>query len=215
MRNLFVEIIEKLKNKINKTTEPVVLESHFNSEGDEIVTTKDSEGNIYEIRYNKSFTAKLSQASDEVKDYYNKIKNHALSYKALNSKISWNYDSINIGIKQLMRFMIRGKTLCVYYALDEVDYKYKVERTDTKKFDCVPILYRIKNDRRCDYAKELVDILMRKFHVKARRESNEDFTLPYEETRILLERGLIKETQTKLGKVIVGPRDAISIAKLD
>ena len=191
-------LIKELKVQVNKPTEPVVLESHTNADGDEIVTTKDSSGNIFEIRYIKSFTAKLSQSSDEVKDYYNELKNYALSYKKANSRVSWYFDSINVGREQAMKFAIRGKTLCVYYALNEVDDKYKVERTESKKYSEVPTLYRVKNDRRFNYAKELIDILMKKLGLEKGKELNDEYRIPYEETKVLLAKGLIKEVKTKV-----------------
>ena len=158
-------LVKELKIQVNKPEEPVVLESHVNAEGDEILTTKDSSGNIFEIRYIKSFTAKLSQSEDLVKDYYTELKNYALSYKKANSRVSWHFDSINIGREQVIKFSIRGKTLCLYYALNPDDYadsKYKVEKVESKKYSDVPCLYRIKNERRFEYAKELIDEVMKK-----------------------------------------------------
>ena len=191
-------LIKEQKIAMKKEASPVVLETKVNADGDEILRTRDSSGALFEIRYVKSFTAKLSQASEEVRNYYNLIKNHALSYKKANSRISWHYDAINVGREQVIKFAIRGKTLCVYYALDEVDEKYKVETAKSKKFEDTPCLYRIKNDRRSVYAKELIDIVMRKVHAEKGKESSEDFTIPYESTKALLAKGLIKELKTKV-----------------
>ena len=159
-------LIKEQKIQVNKpATEPVVLETKTNSDGDEVVLTKDASGNIFEIRYIKSFTAKLSQSEDVVKDYYTELKNYVLSYKDTHSRVSWHYDAVNIGRDYVLKFVIRGKTLCVYYALDasQVDEKYKVEDAKGKKFIDVPCLYRIKNDRRLGYAKELIDLLMNRY----------------------------------------------------
>ena len=194
-------LIKELKVQVNRPSEPEVLESKTNVEGDEIVVAKDASGNIFEIRYIKSFTAKLSQSSDEVKDYYTELKNYALSYKKANSRVSWHYDSVNVGRNQVLKFSIRGKTLCLYYALDAEEYadsKYKVEKVESKKFEDVPCLYRIKNDRRRDYAKELIDVVMEKVGAVKGEESNEDYHIPYEETKVLLGKGLIKEVKTKV-----------------
>ncbi len=191
-------LIKEQKVQMKKKAEPVVVETKQTADGDEIVRTRDSSGTLFEIRYIKSFTAKLSQASEEVRNYYNLIKNHALSYKKANSRVSWHYDAINVGRDQVLKFAIRGKTLCVYYALDEVDEKYKVETAKSKKFEDTPCLYRIKNDRRSVYAKELIDIVMRKVHAEKGKESSEDFTVPYESTKALLAKGLIKELKTRI-----------------
>lgn len=193
-------LIKEQKVQISKPAAPVVLEKKVNADGDEIVVEKDASGNIFEIRFIKSFTAKLSQASDEVKDYYDALKNYALSYKGTSSRVSWHYDSINLGRTQVLKFSIRGKTLCVYYALevDQVDEKYKVEKVESKKFNEVPCLYRIRNERRFQYAKELIDILMKKTKVEKGKEHKEDYHLPYESTEALLSKGLIKEVKTSV-----------------
>lgn len=176
--------------------EPAVLVSEIND--DEIFTTQDSNGNVFQIKYIKSFSAKLSQANKDIKKYYNAIKNHALTYRKANSRISWHYDAIKVGSEPILKFAIRGKTLCIYYSLFEVDEKYKVERIESKKYEDSPFLYRIKNDRRCEYAKELVDIAMRRLHIPKVNDSNKDFSIPYEDTKTLISKGLIKEFKKKL-----------------
>ena len=192
-------LIKELKVQVNKPQEEV-LASKINSDGDEVITTKDSKGNIFEIRYIKSFTAKLSQAEDVTKDYYHILKNYVLSYKKTNSRVSWHYDSINVGRELILKFAIRGKTLCLYYALDTsaLDDKYKVEEAKGKKFIGVPCLYRIKNDRRCEYAKELIDLLMEKLGVEKGKELNDEYRIPFEDSKTLLAKGLIKEVKRKV-----------------
>ena len=209
-------LIKELKVQVNKPAEEEVLESKVNAEGDEILTTKDAKGNIFEIRFIKSFTAKLSQASDEVKDYYNILKNYALSYKGSSSRVSWHFDSINVGRDKALKFAIRGKTLCVYFALkdEKLDEKYKFEEAKSKKFEEVPVLYRIKNDRRLDYAKELIDLVMKKLGASKGKELNDEYRIPYEETKVLLGKGLIKEVKTKVSSK-EEHLHSISVAKAD
>ena len=146
-----------------------------------------------------------------MKDYYNLIKNHALSFKGVHSRISWHYDSITVGREPAVKFAIRGKTLCVYYPLKEVDEKYKVEEAKGKKFEDVPCVYRIKNDRRSVYAKELINIVMKKLRVEKGKESSEDFSVPYESTKALLEKGLIKEVKTKVKEPLTESHETISV----
>ena len=211
-------LVKELKIQVNKPEEPVILETKVDSEGDEIVTTKDSSGNIFQIRYVKSFTAKLSQSEDIVKDYYTILKNYALSYKDANSRISWNFDSINVGRDQALKFVIRGKTLCLYYALNADDYadsKYKVEKVESKKYSDVPCLFRIKNDRRCELAKELIDEVMKKLNVEQGEVPSEDYHLPFEDTKVLLEKGLIKEVKTKVNQPVEEHHESISVEEAD
>ena len=74
----------------------------------------------------------------------------------------------------------------------------KVEDAKGKKFEDVPVLYRIKNDRRYNYAKELIDMVMGKLGVEKGDEPNEDYRIPYEETMPLLKKGLIKELKVRV-----------------
>ena len=94
-----------------------LVETKTNAEGETIVVEKDKEGNFFEIRFSKSFQAKLIQASDEAKGYYEVLKNEVLSYKKTKSVVSWSFDSINSGRNPVMKFAVRGKTLCVYFPL--------------------------------------------------------------------------------------------------
>ena len=212
-------LIKELKVKVNKPDYgPVVLESKVNSEGDEVVLTKDSSGNLFEIRYIKSFTAKLSQSEAEVKDYYTILKNYVFSYKGIHSRVSWHYDAINIGRDYILKFAIRGKTLCVYFALDasKLDNKYKVEEAKGNRYIEVPCLYRIKNDRRCEYAKELIDLLMKEHGLNQGDIPNEDYHIKKESTKALLDKGLIKEVKSKIhDQKVIEHYESITVSKAD
>ena len=197
--NLVIGLHNK-KNKPVLAQEPAT-ETPVAANEEEVAIVNNENGNVFQIRFVRSFQAKLSQSDNTVKNYYNVLKNHALSYKKANSRVSWNFDSINVGRAAVLKFAVRGKTLCVYLALsadDYIDTKYKVEKAESRKFEGVSCLYRIKNDRRCDYAKDLIDVVMNKFNVEKSKECNEDFRIPYEETKVLLEKGLIKEAKTKV-----------------
>ena len=151
--------------------------------------------------YNKSFTAKLIQASDEVRGYYNTLKNFVLSYKKVKTRISWSHESVKNGRNKICRFVLRGKSLYLYMPLNADDYaetKYKVERAEAKRFEEFPCLYRIKNPRRVKYATELLATIMEKFGLKQTETEEEDFVkdYPYEETLPLIKRGLIKVTRS-------------------
>ncbi len=137
------------------------------------------------VRYSKSFTAKLTQAPDTVKGYYTDLKNAILSYKKTTSRISWQFDSINSGRQKLIKYNVRGKTLYIYFALNPDDYagtKYKVERTTSKKYEDVPCLYRIRNERRAKNALDLITVLAEKFGLIKGEVQNVDYRLPYETT---------------------------------
>ncbi len=110
------------------------------------------------IRYDKSYYARLCQADAETKKYYEELKAEMLSYGA-KSRISWKHETFKFGRKLLMKMKMRGKTLCLYFALSAADYadtKYKVEDATLLGYDDTPCLYRIFNARRCKFAKELI-----------------------------------------------------------
>ena len=188
-------LIRVLKSSSNKTEEIVV-----NEEGDEIVRVTESDGTKYEIRYVKSFSAKFIQADDETKGYYQELKNEALSYLNVNSRVSWHYDSIVKGKEIIVKLGIRGKTLCIYYPLDidNVDTKkYKVEKVESLKYAATPCMYRINNPRRLKYAKELLARVARKLKLEKGEETNENYYLPFEERDSLVEKGLIRKVKVK------------------
>jgi len=192
--------VEEAYQELAKEKGMEIVESKVNNDGDVFLVEKDAKGNLFEIRFIKSFTAKLSQAEDVVKDYYTGLKNYVLAYKKANSRVSWHYDAVNVGREIVIKFAIRGKTLCLYYALakDGLDPKYKVEDAKGKKFEDVPVLYRIKNDRRYNYAKDLIDMVMGNIGAEKGDEPNEDYRIPYEETMPLLKKGLIKELKIRV-----------------
>ena len=152
-------------------------------------------GMFIRYRYNRSFSAKLIQSEDRVRRYYSELKNCILEYKKVVPRVSWRHESFRYGRPSVAKFVIRGKTLCLCLALNPADYaesKYIVDDMSRyAKFAGTPLLYRIKNDRRCRYAKELIARLFDGAE-RAEREE-EDFSLiPYEETQALVEKGLIR-----------------------
>jgi len=189
-------LIKENKVQVSKQEEQVI-ESHEDEEGNEVVLSQDNAGNVYETRYVKSFRARLIEANEEAKDYYKELRDYILSYQDVDESISWLYDSINYNREQLFKLNIRGKTLCIYYALDtsKVGEKYKVENSDTKKYSKVPCLYRISNPRRVKLAKELIDRVMRKHKLILGEEYHDTYHLKNKSRDELIKKGLIKEVK--------------------
>ena len=152
------------------------------------------------IKYSKSFQAKLIQSNEVTKSYYSQLKNCLLSYKGVKSRMSWRWEAFRAGRKTLAKFRLRGKTLSVALALNPENYtdtKYVVDSlAEVAAYADTQCLYKIKNDRRVKYAKELIDKLMQDNGLAAGLiEENVDYAsqYPYEETAPLIERKLIKE----------------------
>ena len=150
----------------------------------------------YSKKYDKSFTARLIQSEDEIKDWYTELKNYLLSYKKVNDRMSWKRETYKQGRNMVAKMSYRGKTLCLFLPLNPDDYldsKYKVEdASENATFVDTPCMYRIKNERRAKYAMELIDEVMARLGgVKYNRDSV-DYYLPYEGVVELIGKGLIK-----------------------
>jgi len=154
------------------------------------------------IKYKKSFIAKLSLAGDDTIKYYNELKNEILSYRKVKGRTSWSFDSFRRGRKLLVRLAVRGKTLRLYIALDPKAYegtKVKTQDVSTvKRHANVPCMYKIKNNRRFEYAKDLIAEVMFQNGITKRREVEYvDYgaELIYRDLESLIAHGFIKELQ--------------------
>ncbi|MBD5131242.1 MAG: hypothetical protein HDT28_01415 [Clostridiales bacterium] len=171
--------------------------SDADDDGDGIlISTDEATGYATFVRYQKPFQVKLIQAPDEAKDFYSLLKNELLSYKKVKSKMSNSYDSYTFGKSQIAKLVIRGKTLCLYLALDPDEYadsKYKVERSESKKYSEVPCLYRIKSMLRVRYAKDLIKEICDKLGAEQGEVGSVNYRPYYQSTEKLLKKGLIKK----------------------
>lgn len=178
-----------------RAASPVLENAEPIPEGAKVMNIVASPGMFIRYRYNRSFEAKLIQSDDTVKRYYSELKNCLLSYKKVTSRISWRHESFRKGRPAAAKFVIRGKTLCLCLALDPENYeesKYIVDDMSRyARFAGTPLMYRIKNERRLRYAKELIAFLFE--GTEPSGHEDEDFAaIPYEDTQSLVERGLIK-----------------------
>lgn len=150
-------------------------------------------------RYNKSFTAKLIMSTNSIKQYYADLANELLSYDKVRNRISWTNSTFYMGRKTLSKFSIRGKTLYLYLALEPRHFQdskfFATDESSVKKYENVPLRVKVKSRRGTKFAKELIEILMKKFGAvraeqTATRVKLSDF--PYDTAKNLLARGLIK-----------------------
>ena len=162
-----------------------------------------AEGNV--VRYNRSFTARITQADNDLKGRYSELKNYIMAFRGIRSRMSWKRETFHMGRKSVASFVVRGKTLCLCLATDPQIFdgsKYKVDdisgRNNKNKMPC---MFRIRSDRRMGYAKELTDIVMAGFGLEKNADYKaDDFTLPYKSTEVLIKKRLIK--------VVSGVRDS-------
>lgn len=159
-----------------------------------------TEKTVRRVLYNRSFTAKVIQANDDLKGRYSELKNYILSYEGVTEKSTWKTEVFKLRNRNIAAFAISGKTLCLFFALEPEGFegtKYAVENmTGRRNSGNTPAMYRIKGDRRTKYAKELIDMLMTAFEVERTSRKPVDYTTPYKSTAALVRRGLIKQTET-------------------
>lgn len=126
---------------------------------------------VSEKRIRLTFEEKTTLASDEVKNYYNEVKNYLLMYRA-HARLSKKCESFRYkGL--LAKVAFAGKTLKVNLAIDPktlegTKYHFK-DRSDKKQYQLVPTQIKIKSDRGLKYFKELVDMMMLSREVKPKR----------------------------------------------
>lgn len=158
------------------------------------------------MRIDRSFTAKLKQSDDEVKDRYGMIKNALLSYKKFKSTVSWNADRFNCGRATIAKMNIRGKTLCVYFALDPKDPAFKQtiynqkDMSEQKAYAQTPFMMKIKSDLAAKRAVRLVETLAEQKGVAKKKDFEEvDYkkTYRYAGDRQLELTGLLRKSMGK------------------
>lgn len=165
------------------------------------------------LRYDRSFTARLIQSDDDTKHWYTMIKNELLSYKKIKDRMSWKKETYKYGKQVVARLGYRGKTLCLFLALDYaefVDTKYKLEDVSVNKsFADTPCMYRIRNERRVKYAYDLIAKVMEKIGTKRIERISQDYYLPYEGVVELINKKLIKRNiKSSAEEAIFVPRNA-------
>lgn len=148
----------------------------------------------------RSFTARLSQAEDALKELYSAVKNELLSYKKIRSRVSWKFDSFYKGRKKCVILQIRGKKLNMYIALNAADLAPKYHAKDVSekaRFSSVPTLVKISGKRSLLYAKQLIALLMSNLGVERDKEQNVNYKLRRKATQTLINEGYIKVKPAK------------------
>lgn len=150
-------------------------------------------------RYRRSYLSRLIQSQGKVQEYYSVIKNALLSYKGVKERISWNYESFNRGRTKVAKINAKTRTLYLYLAINPEelqDTKYFFDdMSSKKKYAEVPVLLKIRGERKLKHALELIDRLCGEQlalpPVKAFEPT--DYTVPYQATPELVQAGQIKQ----------------------
>ncbi|MGN0804977.1 MAG: hypothetical protein ACI4MS_06310 [Candidatus Coproplasma sp.] len=155
------------------------------------------------MKYNRSFIARIIQGTDEQKNYYGQVKTALLSYKKVNSNVAWGAERFNKGRETIARFKIRGKTLCLYLALNPAEYALSVyhhaDVSDNKSMHGTPMMVKIKSPLGVKKAIRLIDEMMEMRNGEKRHVAERDYAAmyPYETMDELIEDGLVKDVSKK------------------
>ncbi|MCR4726631.1 MAG: hypothetical protein K5753_05375 [Clostridia bacterium] len=147
-------------------------------------------------KYVRGFTAKMKQGSPERKDFYSEIKSTLLSLKGVKLRDSFSGETFYKGRVSLVKSRIRGKTLCLFLALNVDDYKQTVYhqqyKGETKAYADTPMLIRVKSEQGLQRALRLIDEIARVYSLAKGEKQSYRKEYNYEETPELVEKGLIK-----------------------
>lgn len=149
-------------------------------------------------RLKRSFRAKIIESDAEVKEYYFAAKNEFLSYAKVSSQISWTNDRFSYQGETIAKVGVRGKTLCLYLALNPDEFPSSVYHQkfagDTKMYEKTPMMVKIKSGVACKRALRLVAKLMETLGAVREERKPVDYSgeFAYRSEQQLLADGLIK-----------------------
>ncbi len=157
-----------------------------------------ADGVVMTTRFKRSFKAKIIESDEEVKGYYFSLKNALLSYARITSQMSWSNDRYAFAGETVAKISVRGKTLCLYLALNPDEFPSSVYHQrfagDIKMYEKTPMMVKVKSGVALKRAVRLVEMLMENLGTgKADRDAvdySAEFATRSEEQ--LLAEGLIK-----------------------
>ena len=197
-----IEVNEAVEEELTKSAEELTSAAEALSEVEPVEAVDSSHKptiiveDSAKVIYNKSFMARLIQSSDEVKQWYSKLKNELLSYKKVKARTSWKKETFRRGRVVVARMCFRGKTMCLYLPLNAADFnesKYHLEDVSRVMSNVdTPAMYRLRSARRIKYATELIAMSMEKLGLERKERVAEDFYMPYEGMAELINKGLVK-----------------------
>lgn len=153
------------------------------------------DGYEYVTRFRRSFASKIIQ-NEPAQDLYTEIKNAVLSYGGVKSRLCVGSENFRIGRQKIAKLAVAGKTLMLYLALDPKQFEdtaYRFEdMSDKRSHAATPLRVRLTSRRAVRKAKELLDILARKFGLSPVGCIYTDFHYAYRSDEYLIGKGLIK-----------------------
>ncbi len=132
---------------------------------------------VYKHAYiSPTFTQKILACDEVMQERYDELKNYALRFQKLKSRLSRKFDSINLGRLHFVKISVAGKTLKLYLNMDMAAADPKFHCVDVSRkvsYATVPVMLRIKSDRGMKYAKILIDRCAEQHGFKLRRKKKQ------------------------------------------
>ncbi|HKL93789.1 MAG TPA: hypothetical protein VJZ69_00715 [Clostridia bacterium] len=183
---------EQVKKELSADTDEIVesensLESNlpFEPIPEKLIWKVDEISKLYvaqddAIILKRSMKNKLKFASDDIKEFYNKIKNEIMSYKGVKTRMSNVSENFRKKRELIAKITLAGDNLKVFLALDLNDYPQNIyHQKDMSKMDLylfVPFMLKIKTRLGVRKACFLVSEVMKKFGlVKNPKYTEQDF----------------------------------------
>ena len=197
---------ETKKAKVKKEEKKPAKKDDDSEDDEEDDNEEDKEEDAALQGYNKKVLLKLKVASDRTQKYYSDLRNELRCYKALRFKSNNTGDTYAYKGKVVFKVTIFPKALKVYYALDPAKFDVKKyhhkDAKDIKKYETIPLLFRIGSDRSYKYALEILKELAKKLKISRTNVKEFDFMGDFNTTSkaLLIENGgeeLLRSSCTK------------------
>lgn len=200
--------VEEISSTPPKAVEPVAAPPKIEQINPDVYAVESDKGSTATnksqeiVRLDRSFTADLSQLSNESKEWYSVLKNELLSYDKVKVRMDWKSEAFSIGRSVVARLVVRSKQLCLLLAVEPAGYagtKYSVENaSNVAEASDTPTLYAIKSGLRLRYAKDMIAGFMGEVPTaKNALYEVKDFYVPYAGDVSLMRRGLIKRVTSE------------------
>lgn len=164
IRSIISEELDKKLANLEKEKEPVVETPKeeplpLEKKEEPVVIETPAPTSEEEEERRIPFATRLLSLDDDIKEYYNLLKEEALSY-GLKSRLSISGDTFRLHTKTYLKIVVAGKGLKLYMALDPSAYKdssIPVKDAGTKNlYKDIPLVFKVKSPLSLRRAKSLI-----------------------------------------------------------
>ena len=117
------------------------------------------------------FVDKIKNSPDDIKEIYNEIRNSIMSYKGVKGRCSSACDTFRLNGAIIAKFLLIGKTIKLYLALNPDDENlpqniyHQKDESKKKAYKETPFMVRIQSDLAMRKAKKLVEYMFNEYDI--------------------------------------------------